>query len=106
MKNIMNNEKSSNTKKYLSFEERRMIEKMMKEWLSLRKIWWVLWRWKSTIWDEIKNNSTFYDWYKAELAHKKFLKNQLKKRNKDKIETNSKLQEYILSKLKLDWSPE
>ena len=28
------------------------------------------------------------------------------KRNKDKIETNSKIQEYILSKLKLDWSPE
>ena len=35
MKNIMNNEKSSNikiqTKKYLSFEERRMIEKMYNE---------------------------------------------------------------------------
>jgi hypothetical protein len=31
MQNIINNEKSSNTKKYLSFEERRMIEKMMKE---------------------------------------------------------------------------
>ena len=110
MQNIINNEKSSNiknqTKKYLSFEERRMIEKMIKEWLSLRKIWWILWRWKSTIWDEIKNNSTFHDWYKAELAHKKFLKNQLKKRNKDKIETNPKLQEYIISKLKEDWSPE
>ena len=110
MKNIMNNEKSSNikiqTKKYLSFEERRMIEKMYNEWLSLRKIWLILWRWKSTIWDEIKNNSTFHDWYKAELAHKKFLQNQLKKRNKDKIETNTKLQEYIISKLKEDWSPE
>lgn len=88
MRNIINNEKSSNTKEYLNFEERRMIEKMKKEWLSLRKIWKVLWRWKSTIWDEIKNNSTFYDWYKAELAHKKSLKNQLLKRNKDKIETN------------------
>ena len=110
MKNIMNNEKSSNikiqTKKYLSFEERRMIEKMYNEWLSLRKIWLILWRWKSTIWDEIKNNSTFHDWYKAELAHKKFLQNQLKKRNKNKIETNHKLQEYIVSKLKEDWSPE
>ena len=106
MKNIMNNEKSSNTKKYLSFEERKMIEKMYNEWLSLRKMESIIWRWKSTIWDEIKNNSTFYDWYKAELAHKKFLQNQLKKRNKDKIETNSKLQEYIISKLKEDWSPE
>ena len=106
MENIINNEKSSNTKKYLNFEERKMIEKMIKEWLSLRKIWWVLWRWKSTIGDEIKNNSTFHDWYKAELSHKKFLKNQLFKRNKNKIETNIKLQEYIISKLKKDWSPE
>ncbi len=106
MRNIINNEKSSNTKEYLNFEERRMIEKMKKEWLSLRKIWKVLWRWKSTIWDEIKNNSTFYDWYKAELAHKKSLKNQLLKRNKDKIETNPKLQEYIINQLKEDWSPE
>jgi IS30 family transposase len=102
----MNNEKTSNRKKYLNFEDRKLIEKMIKEWLSLRKIWVVLWRWKSTIWDEIKNNSTFYDWYKAELAHKKFLRNQLLKRNKDKIETNIKLQEYIIFKLKDDWSPE
>lgn len=106
MENIINNEKSSNTKKYISYEERRMIEKMIKEWLSLRKMWKVLWRWKSTIWDEIKNNSTFYDWYKAELAHKRFLRNQLLKRNKDKIETNPKLKEYIINQLKEDWSPE
>lgn len=106
MENIINLEKSAKIKKYLSFEERKMIEKMLKQWLNWRNIALVLWRWKSTIYDEIKHNSTFYDWYKSELAHKKFLKNQLKKRNKDKIETNSKLQEYILSKLKLDWSPE
>jgi hypothetical protein len=31
MKNIMKNEKSTNTKKYLSFEVRKMIEKMIKE---------------------------------------------------------------------------
>lgn len=106
MKNITNNEKSSNIKKYLNFEERKMIEKLKKERLSLREIWKILWRWKSTIWDEIKNNSTFYDWYKAELAHKKFLRNQLLKRNKNKIEINPKLQEYIISQLKDDWSPE
>ena len=106
MKNIIKIEKTPNTKKYLSFEERRMIEKMIKEWLSLRQMWNIIWRWKSTIWDEIKNNSTFHEWYIAELAHRRFLENQLKKRNKDKIETNIKLQDYIISKLKLDWSPE
>jgi len=106
MENIINNEKTSNRKKYLNFEDRKLIEKMIKEGLSLRKIWAVLWRWKSTIWDEIKNNSTLYEWYKAELAHRKFLRNQLLKRNKDKIETNPKLQEYIISSLKDDWSPE
>jgi len=31
MRNIINNEKSSNTKEYLNFEERKMIEKMKKE---------------------------------------------------------------------------
>jgi hypothetical protein len=31
MENIINNRKSSNTKTYLSFEERKMIEKMKKE---------------------------------------------------------------------------
>ncbi len=106
MKNIMNNEKSTNTKKYLSFEERIMIEKMLKDKISQRQIAKILWRWKSTVNDEIRNNSTFYDWYKAEWAHKKFLRKQLLKRNKDKIETNEKLQEYIIFWLKEDWSPE
>jgi hypothetical protein len=31
MKNIMNNEKTSNRKKYLNFEDRKLIEKMIKE---------------------------------------------------------------------------
>jgi hypothetical protein len=38
MKNIIEKEKSSNIKKYLNYEERKMIEKMIKEKLSLRKI--------------------------------------------------------------------
>ena len=61
MENIINLEKSAKIKKYLSFEERKMIEKMLKQWLNWRNIALVLWRWKSTIYDEIKHNSTFYD---------------------------------------------
>jgi len=106
MKNILNIEKSSRLNKYLNYEERRLIEKMLKEKISRRQIAKVLWRWKSTIYDEIKNKSTLYDWYRAELAHKIFLIKQLLKRNKDKIETNLKLQKYIISKLQKDWSPE
>jgi len=106
MKNITNNEKSSKRKKYLNYEERVMIEKMIKEWLSLRKMWKVLWRWKSTIWDEIKNNSTLQQWYIAKLAHKKFLRRQANKGNKLKIENTPELQKYLISKLKEDWSPE
>lgn len=106
MKNITNLEKTPKTNKYLSFEERVMIEKMIKEWLSRRKIAKVLWRSKSCICDEVKNNSTFYDWYKSELAHKIFLRNQIKKWNKFKLDSNSKILEYIISQLKEDWSPE
>lgn len=106
MENIANYKKSSKEKKYLNYEERKMIEKMNLEWLSLRKIWKILWRWKSTIWDEIKNNSTIHQWYIAELAHKKYLRKQLNKGNKLKIENKIELQEYIISKLKEDWSPE
>jgi len=106
MKTIINNEKSSNNKKNLKFEKRKIIEKMLKEKISCRTIAKILWRWKSTIYDEIKNHSTSYAWYEAELAHKIFLKNELRKRNKNKIENNTKLQDFIISKLKEDWSPE
>lgn len=106
MKIIEKNIKKKNNKCYISFEEREMIEKMLLQNISQRKIAKVLWRWKSTINDEIKRYSTYASWYEAHLAHKQFLKNQKNKWNISKINNNIKLKEYIITKLNEDWSPE
>lgn len=106
MKNITEKAKKQNNKWHITFEERKMIEKMLNQELSKRNIAKVLWRWKTSVCDEIKRNATFHDGYKAELAHKLFLKKQDKKGNISKIESNEILREYIISQLKEDWSPE
>lgn len=106
MKIIEKNIKKKNNKCYISFEERLMIEKMLSQNISQRNIAKVLWRWKSTINDEIKRYSTYASWYEAHLAHKQFLKNQRNKGNISKINNNTKLNEYIIDKLNDDWSPE
>ena len=106
MKTIIENGKKENEKWYLTFDERKKIEKMLTEWLSRRNIAKVLWRWKSTICDEINNNSTFHDWYKHELAHRFFLRKQENKGNISKIESNDTIKQFILDWLDEDWSPE
>lgn len=106
MKIIKQIEKKRNNKWYITFEDRKLIEKMLWQWLSKRNIAKVLWRWKTSIYDEINNNSTFHDWYKHELAHKLFLRKQNKKGNISKINSNDKLKNYIIKELNKDWSPE
>jgi len=108
MKIIKKKEKTQNKKNkwYISFEEREMIEKLLKEKVSIRKIAKIIWRWKSTIWDEISRYKTHASWYEACLAQKQFLRNQKRKWNKLKIENNFKMKSYIEAKLKDDWSPE
>jgi len=130
---------------YLSFEERKHIQKMKwyiliwntyvkyNNWeeLSNREIWRILWRSHTTIWDEIKRYFEDYPsdkFYKAEKAHKLFLKRQLNKWNKFKLIDNSssdsnsysnsneseewnnfkykKLKNYVINSLKEWHSPE
>ncbi len=106
MEIIVKKEKKRNHKWYILFWEREIIEKMLNQKVSHRKIWKVLWRWKSTISDEIRRYSTPSSWYEAALAERQFQKNQKQKWNKRKIETDIRIQNYILEKLDLDWSPE
>ncbi len=109
MKTIRKKEKSTKEKTrkwYLSFEERKLIEKMLREKISKREIGKILERGKSTICDEVKRYSTPHSWYSATLAQKQFLKGQLRKGNKKKIERNERLKQYILNGLQQDWSPE
>jgi len=106
MKSIKLNENKRNNNWYISFEEREYIEKLLKQWIKWWKIAKILWRWSSSIYDEINRYKTQNSWYEAILAQKQFLKNQRKKWNKNKIDNNYKLKSYILEKLDLDWSPE
>lgn len=106
MKTITIKQERENLNYHLSLDERKMIEKMLNQGISRRQIAKVVWKWKTSICDEVKNNSTFHDWYKAHLAHKLHLRKSLNKGNISKIENSEKLREYIKEKLLLDWSPE
>lgn len=94
--------------KYLSFEERKKIEKMFGEGLSLRQIAKILNRSHSTIGYEIKINKRLTEpGYQAEPAHDRFLDRQREKGNISKLEKDPKLKEFIIKKLQTEqWSPE
>lgn len=94
--------------KYLTFNERKMIEKMLKEKSSYRNIAKVLKRGHGAISYEIKTNKMAYEkQYNAELAHKRFLERQLKKGNVSKLDKDPKLKEFIIKQMKEEqWSPE
>jgi len=94
--------------KYLTFEERKKIEKMIYEGLSLRKIGKILGRSHTTVAFELKHNKMSYEsHYEAELAHLRFLNRQMKKGNISKLNKDPKLKEFVIKKLQNDqWSPQ
>ncbi|PCI24019.1 hypothetical protein COB57_06085 [Candidatus Peregrinibacteria bacterium] len=92
--------------KYLTLIERKIIEKMLRyESASYRSIGKVLKKSHTTISYEIHNNQGHRDYYNAEDAHVLFLRRQLHKGNKTKIERNKALKDFILDHLKEGWSP-
>jgi transposase, IS30 family len=94
--------------KYINYLERKMIEKMLKDELSLRSIAKVLNRGHSTISDEIrKNKSPHEKEYNADLAHQRHLKRQQNKGNKAKLEQNPELKAFVIEQITEEqWSPE
>ena len=90
---------------YLTFDDRKVIEKLLKQNLSYRSIGKVLQRSHTTISDEIKLNSGQLG-YCAERAQHYHEQRQLNKGNKRKLEINDRLREYVIKKLNKDWSPE
>lgn len=93
---------------YLSYQERKSIEKMLKEKSKIREIGRVLNRSHSTISYEIKlNKNQYVKEYNADTAQERFLKRQNNKGNKSKLEMNPKLKQFIINHLTLEqWSPE
>ncbi len=94
--------------KYLTFAERKKIEKMLIENISYREIAEILNRSHTTISYEIKTNKMSYEReYNAELGHKRFLDRQIKKGNVSKLQKDPKLKKFIIEQLKKEqWSPE
>lgn len=91
--------------KHLTYYDRKIIEKLLKQKLSYRSIGRTLGRSHTTISDEISLNSGQLG-YSADRAQNYHEKRQLRKGNKKKLDINNRLLEYIIEQLKEDWSPE
>jgi len=94
--------------KYLTFKERKIIEKMLKEKASYRNIALVLHRSHTTISAEVRKNKMSYEKeYHAELAQSRFLRRQENKGKKSILEFYPEIKEKIIYWLtKEQWSPE
>lgn len=92
--------------KHLSFEERFVIETLLKKNTSIRAIATILERSPNTISREIKKNSTqgIYDAKKAQ--HKAYVKRWRSKRQCLKVAMNDFLYRYVGRRLRERWSPE
>lgn len=106
MKNIQQTKNKRNNNWYISFNERQIIEKLVIQKVSNRNIAKILWRWKSSVSDEINRYSTYSSWYDSCLAQRQFERNQRKKWNKRKIDNDDRIKNFILDWLEKDWSPE
>ena len=91
--------------KHLTYYDRKIIEKLLKQKLSYRAIGRTIDRSHTTISDEIRLNSGQLG-YSADRAQYYHEQRQLNKGNKKKLETNEELRDYVINRLKDDWSPE
>ena len=89
----------------ITYEDRRVLEKLIKKIMGLRKIGRAMNRGHSVIKYEIDNHSGQLG-YDADRAQAIYIKNQLRKGNKKKLLINKKLQKYVIKKLEKGWSPE
>lgn len=91
--------------KHLCLEERKRIERWLKQKKSLREIAEALKRSVSSISEEVKNNSVkgIYDARKAQ--HKADVKREQSKRDCLKVAMNTELQQFVVDNIKDEQSP-
>jgi transposase, IS30 family len=92
--------------KRITYQNRKILEKLLQTSMSKRKISRELGFSHSTILYEIQNHSSKHARYEAATAQVIYEKNQLKKGNIKKINNNIHLKNYILKQLRNDLSPE
>ena len=92
----------------LTFNERKIIEKMLKQGAGVRAIGRILGRAHSSISDEIKRNKMHYEsGYSAEIAQARALRRNNKKGNKRIVDLQPKIKAYIIEQISEEqWSPE
>src|SRR3989344_3869713 len=92
--------------KHFSIEEREKIQEMIWQRSSIRIIAGALGRSPSSVSREIRRNKPpDYHRYTPRLAHERALIYR-KRRGREKRLKNNTLREYVISHLKLGWSPE
>lgn len=84
---------------HLTYEDRKIIEKLIKAKRGLREIGRVLQRSHSVIRYEIKTNKGDHLQYSADRAQGSHERRQLRKGNKGKISENETLRQYIIERL-------
>lgn len=94
--------------RYLTLEERTIIQKMLREGASIRSIGKVLGRGHSTVSEEISLNQKSYEpHYRAVEAHRRFLLRQENKGNVRILDQRPEIKTYIIKQLQNEqWSPE
>lgn len=92
--------------KQFSVEEREKIQELLWQKSSVREIGRELGRHPSSVSREIKRNQTEQrNLYRPRLAHNKALERRTH-RGPRKLDSNSGLRDYVVTRLKLGWSPE
>lgn len=92
--------------KYLNLEERKRVEKMLREGCGMREMGRVLGRSHSVVVDEVKRNGGRWG-YEAERAHERFLKKQEAKGNRKILDGREEIRRYVIEKITQEqWSPE
>lgn len=93
--------------KHLTYNDRRIIEKLLKKNTGVRAIGRILNRSHSVVNYELKHNRGEHMQYSADRAQYYHEQRQLKKGNKSKIDCNETLKQYIIERLTEDqMSPE
>jgi IS30 family transposase len=93
--------------KYLTYDDRKIIEKLLKRHTGIRAIARILERSHSVIVYELEHNKGDHLEYSAERAQRYYEQRQLRKGNKGRIERKEALRQYIIERLTEDqMSPE
>ena len=102
-----NTKEENKEKKILTLADRIEIEHEYRNNVSITKIAEKINKDRSTVYREINGKPREgRNRYRAHIAHKEALERISNRGNIRKIDKNKKLEEYIIEKLKLNWSPE